>query len=43
MKFILLVLVLLTSPVFANERPKIALVLSGGGAHVGVLKELEKN
>ena len=32
---------------FANERPKIALVLSGGGArggaHVGVLKVLEQN
>ena len=46
MKYFLLIFLLLT---FANaqDRPKIALVLSGGGArggaHVGVLKELEKN
>ncbi len=47
MKSILLVLVLLSSLSLANDRPKIALVLSGGGArggaHVGILKELEKN
>ena len=44
---ILLVLTLLFASLLANERPKIALVLSGGGArggaHVGVLKVLEKN
>ena len=43
---ILLVLTLLLSTLYAKERPKIALVLSGGGArggaHVGVLKVLEK-
>ena len=42
----LLLFFLLFSSLFAQERPKIALVLSGGGArggaHVGVLKELEK-
>ncbi|MDF1879470.1 patatin-like phospholipase family protein [Sulfurimonas sp. SAG-AH-194-C20] len=47
MKLFLLILVLLSSLSHANERPKIALVLSGGGArggaHVGILKELEKN
>ncbi|QOP45776.1 patatin-like phospholipase family protein [Sulfurimonas paralvinellae] len=46
MKFFLL-LFLLGSILFAQDRPKIALVLSGGGArggaHVGVLKVLEKN
>ena len=46
MKYILL-LFLTFAPLFAQERPKIALVLSGGGArggaHVGVLKVLEKN
>jgi NTE family protein len=45
-KILLSVLVLVGS-LYAQERPKIALVLSGGGArggaHVGVLKELEKN
>ena len=43
---ILLIFVLLVTSLFA-DRPKIALVLSGGGArggaHVGVLKVLEKN
>jgi len=38
---------LLVTFIFAQERPKIALVLSGGGArggaHVGVLKVLEQN
>ena len=38
---------LFVSLLFAQERPKIALVLSGGGArggaHVGVLKVLEEN
>ncbi|MBD3823446.1 MAG: patatin-like phospholipase family protein [Epsilonproteobacteria bacterium] len=42
----LLVLVLLFLLLNASERPKIALVLSGGGArggaHVGVLKFLEE-
>lgn len=46
MKIFLSVLILLSS-LYAQDRPKIALVLSGGGtrggAHVGVLKELEKN
>ena len=46
MKYFLLVC-LCVSVVFAAERPKIALVLSGGGArgaaHVGVLKVLEQN
>jgi NTE family protein len=44
MKFFLILALLLTT-VVAKERPKIALVLSGGGArggaHVGVLKVLE--
>lgn len=43
---IALLLALLLSILFAQERPKIALVLSGGGArggaHVGVLKVLEE-
>ncbi|MDQ7043160.1 MAG: patatin-like phospholipase family protein, partial [Sulfurimonas sp.] len=47
MKLFLLVLVLSVTLAYAKERPKIALVLSGGGArggaHVGILKELEKN
>jgi NTE family protein len=46
MKTVLLFLLLFTV-LEAQQRPKIALVLSGGGArggaHVGVLKELEKN
>ena len=46
MKIVLLI-VLLLSALIAQERPKIALVLSGGGArggaHVGVLKVLEAN
>ena len=45
MKYVFLFFVSLTF-LYAQERPKIALVLSGGGArggaHVGVLKELEK-
>ncbi len=45
MKLVILFFVLFTS-LYAQERPKIALVLSGGGArggaHVGVLRELEK-
>ena len=44
---ILLSLLLLLSGLLAQERPKVALVLSGGGArggaHVGVLKVLEEN
>jgi len=44
MKLFLIIALLLTT-LIANERPKIALVLSGGGArggaHVGVLKVLE--
>ena len=44
---LLLVLLLLLSTIIADDRPKIALVLSGGGsrgaAHVGVLKILRKN
>jgi NTE family protein len=43
----LIILILILSSLIAKERPKIALVLSGGGArggaHVGVLKVLEKN
>lgn len=43
--FVLLTLIFVAA--FAQERPKIALVLSGGGArggaHVGVLKVLEQN
>jgi len=43
----LLIFLLLSLTLQAQERPKIALVLSGGGArgaaHVGVLKVLEKN
>ncbi len=46
MKIILVVLILMSS-LYAQDRPKIALVLSGGGArggaHVGVLKVLEKH
>ena len=46
MKHILLVLLIAIS-LFASQRPKIALVLSGGGArggaHVGVIEVLEKN
>ena len=46
MKVFVLLVISLTF-VFASERPKIALVLSGGGArggaHVGVLKVLEQN
>ena len=46
MKYIVF-LFLVAIAVFANERPKIALVLSGGGArggaHVGVIEVLEKN
>jgi len=42
-----LVFSLITAPVMANIRPKIGLVLSGGGAkgtaHIGVLKVLEEN
>jgi len=45
-KLYLIILLILTS-LSAQERPKIALVLSGGGArgaaHVGVMKVLEKN
>ena len=44
---IIIFLVLLTLLLEAGERPKIALVLSGGGArggaHLGVIKVLEKN
>ena len=44
---IVLLLILIISTVMAEQRPKIALVLSGGGArggaHVGVLKVLEEN
>lgn len=47
MKLFLLGVALFSSIVYAQDRPKIALVLSGGGArggaHVGILKELEKN
>ena len=43
---ILLILLLVFSISLADKRPKIALVLSGGGArggsHVGVLKVLEE-
>ncbi len=43
----LLFLLCIVSAIFAQERPKIALVLSGGGArggaHVGVLKVLQEN
>ncbi len=46
MKLVVIFALLITS-LYANDRPKIALVLSGGGArggaHVGVLKVLEKN
>ncbi|MCW9026342.1 MAG: patatin-like phospholipase family protein, partial [Thiovulaceae bacterium] len=46
MKYLFLISLIITV-IFGNERPKVALVLSGGGArggvHVGVLKELEKN
>jgi len=46
MKLVIIFALLITS-LLANDRPKIALVLSGGGArggsHVGVLKVLEKN
>ena len=46
MKLVIVFTLLITS-LLANDRPKIALVLSGGGArggaHVGVLKVLEKN
>jgi len=38
---ILLTLFILLNFLYAEQRPKIALVLSGGGAHVGVLKVLE--
>jgi NTE family protein len=45
MKYIL-ILILVFTTIFANDRPKIALVLSGGGArgaaHAGVLKILEE-
>jgi len=44
---ILVVLMLVFSFAVAKDRPTVALVLSGGGArggaHVGVLKVLEKN
>lgn len=44
---IILITVLLLTSVIADDRPKIGLVLSGGGAkgaaHVGVFKILEKN
>lgn len=47
MKLFLFGVALFSSIVYAQDRPKIALVLSGGGArggaHVGILKELEKN
>ncbi len=47
MKSILIIMLVIVNFVYANERPKVALVLSGGGArggaHVGVLKVLEKN
>jgi len=43
----LLLFFLIVSSLFSQDRPKIALVLSGGGArggaHVGVLKVLEQN
>ncbi|RTR40366.1 patatin [Shewanella canadensis] len=43
----LLVVSFITTPVMAEARPKIGLVLSGGGAkgaaHIGVLKVLEEN
>ena len=43
----LLLIIVLNIQTFSSERPKIALVLSGGGAkgfaHIGVLKVLEKN
>lgn len=42
----ILFLLLIPTFLFAQEQPKIGLVLSGGGAkgfaHVGVLKQLEK-
>jgi len=42
----LILLTLIIEPSFANERPKIGLVLSGGGAkgiaHIGVIKVLEE-
>lgn len=45
-KFLVLLLVLVTNLTPAQERPKIGLVLSGGGAkgmaHIGVLEEIEK-
>ncbi|QSX34019.1 patatin-like phospholipase family protein [Shewanella avicenniae] len=45
--FLLCALGLLCQPLFAAERPKIGLVLSGGGAkgaaHVGVIKVLEQH
>ena len=44
---LLIVLLLFLSSIIADDRPKVALVLSGGGArggaHVGVLKILQKN
>ena len=43
---ILLLLFIYTFFIFSQSRPKVALVLSGGGAkgfaHIGVIKELEK-
>ncbi len=43
---ILLIIILSAQILFAQERPKVGLVLSGGGAkglaHIGLLKELEK-
>jgi len=47
MKYFFILLLIFSSIIEAKQRPKIALVLSGGGArggaHVGVLKELEKD
>jgi NTE family protein len=44
--FILIILLALCNPAFSQERPKIGLVLSGGGAsglaHIGALKVIEK-
>jgi len=47
MRFYFLLTLIISTLLYAQERPKIALVLSGGGArggaHVGVLKVLEQN
>jgi NTE family protein len=45
--FFICLFILMNSPIFSNQRPKIGLVLDGGGAlglaHIGVLKMLDKN